>query len=182
MELTEKIESINQSLIDLFGIDTLSGSPIWRVVWSEDQLEKRLMEYTDSGLQLITPEVREVPKYRQWIKERYVLERLVLIPSVNEKELPSSKISYEPMFVFENNKGDYLPPKLLVAKIVVDTVYAAMGKSNLAKYKDPDTSIESWNERIAKTQEELFGNETDITDALAYGEGISLHIPEKKEN
>ena len=187
MELTERIESINQQLIDLFGIDTLSGISIWRVVWSEDQFEKRLMNTTDAGILLLTPEVREVPKYRQWIREKYVLERLVLVPETNRDELPTQKVSYEPIFVFESGRGDYLPPRIDVCKFVVDTIYAAQGKKSLAKYKDPDSNSEearaNQRMRVDTLMEELFGDETDISDALTRQEGIVVpQSYDKKES
>ena len=100
MELTETIDSMNRQLVDLFGIDTISGEAMWRVVWSEDQFEKRLMDVTDEGFQLLYPEVRLVPRYRQWIREKYVLERLTIVPEINAEELPTSKLTYESMWVF----------------------------------------------------------------------------------
>lgn|SRR6266850_2758139 len=171
MELTEQISSINRQLIDLFGID-ISGMPIWRVVWSEDQYEKRLMEFNDSGLSLIQPEVRLVPKYKQWIVEKYVLEQLVVVPIINENELPTSKLSYEPLYVFQDNDGNYLPPKLILCKLVIDSIYAARGKSSLAKYKDPGDSLEMKQERVNELMEAIYGNETDVSDALTRREGI----------
>lgn len=181
MELTEKIETINQQLIDHFGVDSITGQPIWRVVWSEDQYEKRLMDVTDSGLMLLVPEIREVPKYRQWVEKKYVLERLVLVPEQNIRELPAQKMSYEPMFVFEDKHQRYLPPNFEVSKIVVDTVYAALGKTSLAKYKDPDSdcvdpeiAIAKKKARVDSIYNELFGDESDIGDSLVYGQGISV--------
>jgi hypothetical protein len=175
-ELTESIDSINKQLERLFGVDTVTGAVMWRVVWSENQMEKRLMYTTDEGLQLLSPEVRLVPKYRQWIHERYVLERLVVVPDVNANELPTQKLSYEPMWVFETQLGRYLPPRLDACKIVVDTVYSAMGKSNLAKYKDPDSkqeeALENHKVKIDKLVGDMFGNETEVGDALAHKEAI----------
>lgn len=176
MELTERIESINQQLIDLFGIDTSTGRPIWRVVWSEDQFEKRMVNTTPEGLLLLTPIAMEVPKYRQWIHEKYVLERLVVVPETDREELLASKLSYEPIFVFMNGQGDYLPPRVEICKIVVDTVYAAQGKTSLAKYKDPDSDAKDalvrQRARVDAIMEEVFGNETDVSDALTRQEGI----------
>jgi hypothetical protein len=174
MELTESIALINQQLIDLFSIDIITGKSIWRVVWSEDQFEKRAINTTEAGLLLPFDVVREVPKYRQWVKEKYVLERLVLVPEMNRDELPTQKISYEPIFVFMDKEGNYLPPKIEVCKLVIDTVYAAQGKSSLAKYKDPDANPEAYRARIEETYNELFGEETDVSDALAYGEGVTV--------
>jgi hypothetical protein len=183
MELTETIESINQQLIDEFGIDTVTGDPIWRVVWSEDQFEHRLGTYDDitpAGLYLRTvTEVRWVPKYRQWIQKKYVLERLVVVPESNMPELPSTKLSYEPLWVFEDVNGGYLPPKWEAAKFIIDTVYAAQYKNhNLARYNDPENSqeasLELKKQRIDKIQEELYGDEIgQIGMDLLMGQAIS---------
>lgn len=192
MELTEKIEAINRQLVELYGIDTITGLPIWRVVWSEDQFEHRhgtYDDYTPSGIYLRTvTEVRYVPKYRQWIQEKYVLERLVLIPEMNSGDLPATKMSYEPLYPFETNSGKYLPPRIDAAQFVINLVYAAQGKGSLAKYKDPangltnEDYIEMKNKELDILQEELFGNETDAGDALAYGEAIVVPHNYKKEN
>ena len=181
MELTEPIESINKQLVNMFGIDTITGRPIFRVVWSEDQFEKRLTQYTDSGLQLLHPEVRELPKYRQWIKEKYVLERLVLVPDVNLSELPSERMSYEPLWVFEDRHGNYLPPRFDAAKVVVDTVYAALGKESLAKYKDEENTLEGREKNIKNIEEELFGNESNVSDALAHNQAVTVPTNYQKE-
>jgi hypothetical protein len=177
MELTEPIVVINKHLKDAFGIDTITSSPLFRIVWSEDQFEKRLGTYDDfspGGIFLRTvTEVREAPKYRQWIKEKYVLERLVVVPEVNSDDLPESKVSYEPLWVFEDKNGNYLPPKYEAAKFAIDCVYAAIGKSSMAKYVDEEAINDPERKgAIAKIQHELFGDETDVTDALARKEGV----------
>src|SRR4030095_3222043 len=164
----EKVEDINQRLIDWFSIDIVTGKPIWRVVYSEDQFEKRLTYYTDSGLALVIPQVRELPKYRQWIQNKYVLERLTVIPEINSDELPSEKISYEPIYVFEDKRGNSLPPRSDVSKFVIDTLYAAQGKGNLAKYVEEDNK----EERIREMQDYLFSDETAVSDALSRQEGV----------
>lgn len=175
MELTETVESINRQLIDLFGIDTITGLPIFRVVWSNNQFEKRLMDTTDTGIILLTPVVREVPKYKQWIRDKFILERLVLIPDVNQSELPTQKLSYEPLWVFQNSQGDPLPPALWACKFVVDTVYAAMGKRSLRKYVDVEEQnpVEEREKRIEKLTEELFGDESGLLGTTITGETVA---------
>ncbi len=174
MELTESIESINRQIIDLFGIDTVTGDAMWRVVWSEDQYEKRLVDTTPEGLFLLTPVVREVSKYKQWVHEKWVLERLVLVPDVNKNELPSQKVSYEPIWVFEDKEGDSLPPTVWACKFIIDTVYAAMGKRGLRKYVDEEEKnpVETREKRIDKLQEELFGDESGLLGTTITGESI----------
>lgn len=175
--LVEDIDTINRQLKEHFGMES-DGSPIWRVVWSEDQFEKRLMDTTDSGIQMLFPDVREAPKYRQWIRQKYVLERLCVVPEVNKKELLGINLSYEPTYVFQDDKDNYLPPKFVVAKFVIDAVYAAQGKKGMRKYVDEDTTPESKQARIEQLKSDLFGNETDATDALAYGSGVV--VPHKQ--
>jgi len=188
MELTESIKSLNAQLTDLFGIDTLTGASIWRISWSEDQFEKRYGTYDDftpGGLYIRTiSEVREVPKYRQWVQEKYVLERLTVVPEMNAQDLPTSRLSYEPMYVFENRKGGYLPPRLDVAKFIIDSVYAAQGKSSLAKYLEPEENEEIRAARIQEMQEYLFSDETDISDSLSRQEGVVVphNYSSHKEN
>jgi hypothetical protein len=192
METTEKIESLNRQLIDLFGIDTITGQPIWRIVWSEEQYEWRYGTYddiTEYGLYLRTvTETRFVPKYRQWIQNKYVLERLVVIPESSSGDLPATKLSYEPIYPFQTNSGQYLPPRLDAAQFVIETVLSAMGKSSLAKYADPvngltgEDYVEMKNKELDILQEDLFGNETDTGDALAHGEAIIVPRNYKKEN
>jgi hypothetical protein len=182
METTEKVDSLNRQLQDLYGIDTITGLPMWRIVWSDEQFEWRhgtYEDFTPSGLFIRqVTETRYVPKYRQWIRSKYVLERLVVIPESCLGDLPAAKLSYEPIYPFETNSGMYLPPRLDAAQFVIETVLSAQGKSSLAKYKDPvsgitsDDYLEMKKEEIQQIQDELFGNETDTGDAMAHGEAI----------
>lgn len=179
MNLAEPLNEINARLMDIYGIDTISGNPMFRVVWSEDQLEKRWTSYTDEGLQLLHPEVREYPKYRQWIHEKYILERLTIITEIKVEGAPVNRISYEPIWVFEDKHGNYLPPRIAVSRLVIDTLYASEGKQSLARYKDElvNENPEARKARLMELQTELFGNETEVGDALAYKEGVSLNGP-----
>lgn len=166
-EQVEQIELLNQRLTDEYGLDTSTGQPIFRIVWANDQLEKRLVTETDLGVQLMYPEVLEMKKY-SYLKDVYVLERLV---EIDERELPGIKLSYEPLWVYRDAAGNPLPPIWDATKFVVDTLYAALGRKSLRKYVE-DTSQEAKDARIDKIQEELFGNESEVSDALTYREGI----------
>jgi hypothetical protein len=181
MELTESINSINKQLSDLFGIDTITGQSIWRVSWANDQYEKRLTDITIEGKELMQPEVQLLPKY-SYIRDRWILERLVLIPVVNMSELPTQKMSYECMWNFEDKYGNYLPPTVEGCKFVINLIYSAMGRSNMAKYVDEEAKnpIETREKRINKLVEELFGNETDTGDALAHHSGVGYTKPVKE--
>jgi hypothetical protein len=168
----EQIETLNQRLIDHYGMD-LAGRPMFRIVWANNETEKRLMSTTDSGIMLLSPQVREVKKY-PYLKNLYVLEHLVLIPEVNADELPASRMSYEPIWAYRDGKNAPLPPVWGPTKFLIDVMLAAVGKRNLAKYVDDEknTTPEGRDQRIAELQQELFGNDTETSDAIRYKEGI----------
>lgn len=180
--MPEKIETINQFLADNYGIDTDDRQPIYRVVWSDDQYEKRLSHHTASGTPLLTPEVMELPKYG-YIRHVYILEQRVIVPEQNIHEMAGAKKSYEPLWVFEGKDGNPVPPTIQGAKFVVDTVLAAMGKKSLAKYKDPyegatpQESYELNKQRVDRLQEELFGDESSLGGETFNESGSAIIVP-----
>lgn len=173
MELVESIESINKQLLDTYGSELFAGDrPKFRVVFSADQFEKRWMTHTNEGFQLIHPEVREVPKYRHYITDKYVLERIVPIDLENSDLI--EKVGYEPAWVFQDKQGNYLPPRFDMCSVVVDSLFMAMGQAGgFKKYRDPDIEPERRRQILQEMEDTLFGNETDATDALAHGYGIT---------
>lgn len=168
MELRESIESINEKLLNEFGRE-LTGEVRFRVVFSEDQFEKRLTSFTDEGFELLHPEVRLLPKYRQYIHERYILERFV--PIIGETDL-LTKTAYEAIWTFQDRNGNYLPPFYEGCKLIIESMLASIGHKGFAKYKDSNVSREERLAEIQKVQDELFGNETNLTDDLHTGSGI----------
>lgn len=169
MELRESIESINEKLLNDYGTE-FGDAPRFRVVFSDDQYEKRWTDYTDEGFELIHPEVRLLPKYKQYIREKYVLERL--IPVIGETNL-TVKVSYEPAWVFQNSKGEYLPPFFEGCKHVIESILSIVSKAGtFTKYKDKNISVEERAAELKKVEDELFGNETNLTDDLHSGSGI----------
>lgn len=182
MELPETLESINKQLVELFGVDTVTGKPMFRVVESWTQLEKRLTNVTLEGFQLQYPEVLELPKYDQRdidYKDKYILERLVVVPVYHLEELPTAAQSYEPLWVFKDKQDNPLPPLVWACKFVIDTMYAALGKSNMAKYVDEEAKnpVEEREKRIAKYTEELFGDESSLLGRTITGEAVGYTGP-----
>ena len=176
---TFDLEIINRALINRFGINTDTTDPMYRIVFSDDQFEKRLTKYTDSGVELLLPEVRLLPKYKQWIKHKYVLENLVVVPEFQRAELAGAKLSYEPLFVFEDDAGNPLPPKVEVATFVIEQVLAAKANRNpIPKYtEDPEKA----SKELKEIEDYLHGNETSVTDALAFGTGVVVPSNYKKD-
>ena len=177
--LTKKCENINNQLIDDYGIDTITGMSMFRVVFGPEQFEHRhdeFHDFTESGLFIrAVKETRLVPKYV--FGPVFVLERLVVIPECNQGDLPATKLSYEPLYSFPKNP-DFQPPSIGAVRFIIDSVLAVEGKDTLAKYKDPDAGLtpqqfyEKRQAEIDEIQKELFGDETEVGDALAMGEAI----------
>lgn len=183
MELTEPIESINKQLISLFGMDSDTGRPMFRVVSSWDQYEKRYTNVTKEGFQLQTPEVVELPKYDQRdldYKDCYILERLVVVPAFHMNEM-TEVMSYEPLWSFrgKDKQGNDIPvpPKTDACKFIIDTMYAALGKKSLVKYVDPEHTAEAAliekQKRVDKLTEELFGDESGLLGRTITGEAVA---------
>lgn len=184
----EPVEVLNKRLIDRYGLFE-NGQPNWRIVWSEDQFEYRLGFYKkfDTNGNYIgmsqEEEFQYVPKYRQWIPNKWVLEKLVPVPELNNQEL-ISKLSYEPIFPYMDNGFKALPPKWEITEFVINSILANMNSAKVGgvkKYtdpqadeKDPKIAVEAQLDRIEKLEEQLFGNETKVGDALAHESGISM--------
>jgi len=172
MELVEPIDYINEQLVKMYGNEPYADDmPRFRVVFSDDQFEKRWTDKTNEGFDLLYPEVRELPKYKQYIQGKFILERLVPIDT-NNTDL-TVKIGYEPAHVFMDSKENYLPPRLDMCCVAIDNLLRLSGqKPGTKKYNDPDVDPE-YRANIVKTMvNDLFGNETETMDAVHYKEGI----------
>jgi hypothetical protein len=175
MELRESIEDINKKLLEEFGTE-FGSSPRFRIVFSDDQYEKRWTDFTDEGFELLHPEVRLLPKYKQYIRAKYILERLV--PIAGETDL-LTKVSYEPAWVFQDKHGNYLPPFFEGCRHVIESMYESIGRAGtFTRYKDKNVSVEERAAELKKVEDQLFGNETVVGDHLAYGTGVT--VPESK--
>lgn len=179
----ERLETLNDRLRDHFGIDTATGQVMFRIVWANDQWEKQLIDELDGGVKLLFPIQRDVKKY-PYLKDLYVLERLVIVPEVHKDELLGLKLSYEPIWAYRDVQNNPLPPVWGPTKFVIDTLLAALGKHSLRKYVDDEknTTPEGREQRINELQGELFGDETVTGDALRYKQGIVVPNSYEKEN
>ena len=181
------INTLNEKLKTIFGIDVVTGLPIWRVVWSDDQFEKRFGTFDDitpAGIFLRTvTEVREVPKYKHYISARYILERLVVVPDVQQKEI-CTKISYEPIWTFEDKAGNWLAPKWNACEFIIQLVYSVQHGSKMSRYEDDESdqekSLALKEKRIEGLVEELFGDQSSLGGGT-YLTGDTVIVPRNFE-
>lgn len=178
--ITEQIKTLNQRLKDNFGRFE-NGEAIWRIVFSDDQLEKQhgtFREYDQSGNFIREYQgVKEVKKY-EWIRGKYLLERYTPVPFQNKYELVEAKVSYEPVWVFEDKNGSPLPPIWDVIEIVIQDIHrkAMQAVGIRVPYKDPE-AVQDPEAKLLRTDklvEELFGNETPVGDALSHKYGVTV--------
>lgn len=184
----ETLEIINQRLRDRFGRFGTSNLPYFRVVWSNEQFEKRLITHTREGFELPNPVVEEVPKYKQWANNRYILEHLVAVPAEFQKDLGGEQLSYEPLWTFQDNKGEPLAPSWAACEFIVRTMRENMQTANgRPKYKDPlaglntEELIEAERMQIEAVKQDLFGNETSVGDALMQDSAVGYGIRQRND-
>ncbi len=185
---SEPLDIINRRLKEQYGTFSYTDMPMYRVVWSSDQVEKRWTGYTDEGWELVNPEVRELPKYRQWNGDCFILERCLAVPPGSDMV---EEWSYEPLWAFKDHNNNPLPPNYKYCEVVIETVLEAaalaVGTKYIPKYKDPYSGlktaelIELKNQELDLMQRELFGNETATNTALAHGWGASMNHSERNK-
>lgn len=179
----ESIETLNKRLLDYYGKFD-NGEQNWKLFWSEDLLETKLCYETENGVLLLTPEVRQVKK-ANYIRDRYVLCKLVPVPSVNSAELLGNKTSYEPFWTFEDINRNPIIPDWGSLKALIET---ALENFLAAKHKPPEQMPEFMHQteearmaRVDKIMEQFFGNETSITDSLALDSAVG-YGPRKRND
>ena len=152
------IEIINKWLKNQFGSD-LRRRPWFRVVWSENETEKRtgvFNDFTESGLFIGQFRgLREVKKYGNPIyKDRWILEKLIY--GINNKEIWGDVArdgTYEPIWVFRGPGDTYQKPTI---KAVDFLVHSLLGKKPKLTQKDVDYEEEqSLEKEIQETQDKM---------------------------
>lgn len=166
-----QIDILNKRLVEYYG--TTDEKANFKVIWWDGSIrELRKFIETPDGFRLITPEVREVPKYQHIAHERYVLERLTEVQG--ETDIVT-KLSYESLWTFEDSLCNALVPTWPATKLIIETVLKNIEQAgNYVKYKEPnrEESLAEEAQRLAGLYEDLFGNETETTDALSVKEAI----------
>lgn len=142
------MEEINKFLENTYG-KNLFGQPIFRIVFSADQQEKRLGKFAEHYGKIFLREftgVREVPKY-PWIKDRWVLERwapgvLAYTPEI----IGSEAGTYEPVQVFEHENGSPVPvTRRILTEIIWNLFHPPLpghGRSLMKTQEEKETEKE----------------------------------------
>jgi hypothetical protein len=180
----EQIDLINKRLIEYWGYGE-GKDPNFRVVFSDDQFENfwGTRAKFDSHKNLLGTETgfHQRKKYA-FIRGKWILEQLMPVPEVNKTALLDKKLSYECIWTFMDSKGNPLPVKWEAIEIVINTILKARNKAFFAKYTDHEDEPIQKAARIAEIEDELFGNESNVSDSLAHGQAIIVPNSYEKVN
>lgn len=159
---------INSQLAKNYGFSD-NGRQIFRVVWSENVSETRESEFDCFAGDIYigtSRSVRRTKKY-SYLNDKWILEKLVYNPT---HEIKGSEFgNYEPIYVFQDGKGNFLPLNRRVVEIILDSLL------NGSPWKKSDW--ESWDSKRREREEELFfsiiDNESNpFLSALHAGETV----------
>lgn len=134
----------------------------YRVIWSEDSTEKR------NG-----PNEPEIMLKYGYIKDRYILEGY---NSANKKnpELAQSD-GYEPIWVFQDKDGKYLPPELWACQFIIDQLRNFTPPPKRTEKMDFNAEQELVQKEAIKTESDLKDQgSSEIGMQFRYGEAVDI--------
>ena len=167
----ETIEILNRRLVERYGTNLILKAR-YRIVWSSDQFEKRLSEFSDFHtihiLLRTVKEVREVRKYPDF-QNRWVLETLTYCPFPAVKD----HNGYEPLFVFQRNDGTPLDPNWNAIEFILNRLNTRVVP------KSPSTFVEEEEkEQEAEAQKfmEMLENPTEVAESKRLTNTVTVEI------
>lgn len=146
----------------------LTDTPLFRLVWSDDQRELRTSTrnlYLGATFITTIKSTEKSPKY-PWINAKWVFEMWFGPEVAMTEELPDSRNgSYEPLYVFEKPLNKRVI-EFLVAQIRKPKSSSALIQSTIAE------EMRFKEEELDKIEMEYLDTSTDIQSNLHFGEGI----------
>lgn len=121
MQINSDVDLINKQLKS-YGVN-IYNDPFFRVVFSDDQVEKRKGVYRDFSGEIFIREVEEIREVRKypWIKGKWILERWAHGSLARHPDLVTFKDGvYICVYTFQDINFNYLPPLWKVCEIIVN--------------------------------------------------------------
>jgi len=154
----------------------LSSQPLFRVVWSNHQTEKRRGTFNEFYGDLFvrtTFGIHERSKY-PWIKDRWVLERWFPPELVYHEDLPDSNVgSYEPIYVFQDADGNALPPVWRVVQLIIHAIMNPVSPT-LRKSQLELEAEKMKNEEYVRDLESVGGEVSPVEERFARKEAVFI--------
>jgi len=154
----------------------LYGQPLFRVVWSNHQNERRRGTFNEFYGELFvrtTFGVHERPKY-PWIEDRWVLERWYPAEVVHHDDLPeSNRGTYEPIYVFQDGEGKALPPVWRVVQLILYALTHPV--SPMLRKSQLELEAEKMKvEQYTRDLESVGGEVSRVEERFARGEAVFI--------
>jgi hypothetical protein len=168
------IDELNTRMAGRYG-KSLSGQPLFRVIWSNDATEKRHGNYAVfQGPLMIgsVTETRDARKYN-YIQDRWLLERFLerhLQPTI---QLPEPN-GYECIYVFEDSKGNPLPVIWGAIELIIYTIMNPTMDSTQLKQAIEDAHLSDISKEESYFEQRLSDSSTYFQHKLHHGETILL--------
>lgn len=131
-------EMVNKKLKELYGTDD-EFRAIFRVVWSDEQVEKRFGTFSNWYGPIFISEYKgmDVVKKYPYIKHRWVLEKLMFAMTDEVIGLDLNNRSYEPVYTFEDKFGRELPVEWWAVEMIVKRLLGVMS-GTVEKMRESD--------------------------------------------
>lgn len=178
MEYTDKIivEQINKKLFNDFG-RALDGRPIWRITWSSTEFELKRgahETWSPSGNIFLNTwiGVKKCLKYG-YVPDKWILERLTFLGTtkIGDFELvEAGKGTYEPVYVFQDNKFNPLPVNWRVCEVIFSQLLAGPGYTSPTEREEMKRKLED----LEVNEMEDYLNETGRSPLFAFENSVSL--------
>lgn len=150
---------------------TLRGEPLLRLVWSTDQTEIRLGTFNDFYGHIFVRTVREVRMVHKYpyLRDRWVLEMWIPPAALqgNPELVNSHEGSYEPIYVFEDAKGQYLEPNFRVVELIVGHLH----KPRVAELTDAERLTQEIKEHESRIDTSGVQNALHLHEAIVNPSG-----------
>lgn len=173
---SSEVNLINKKL-KIYGSNEYSN-PIFRVVFSDDQTEKRFGTYHDYHGKIYVRtvrEIREVKKY-PWIKGKWILERWASGELAFHPSLENDKNgAYICVYTFQDINGNYLPPLYKVCEVIIQHLLHPRDKSKaLAEDKEIEDKQEKLEVDKIENELKIESDESKTKDKKSSRESMSV--------
>lgn len=124
---------------------TVDGKPVFRIVWSDDQLEKRIGQFHDFYGEIYVRTfngLREVRKYPgPEYRERWVLEKFIPMNNPEVWESLAQGGVYEPIWVFRGPNGTYQKPTWKAVQFLIGMLLGEKKKMSQSDIDDQEETL-----------------------------------------
>lgn len=168
----EDIKRLNKKLDETYG-RSVDGRPIFRIVWSDSQTEKRVGTFREYIGPIFLREETKLAERKKYpdIKSRWILEKLIFPPAPYCYELDLINGSYEPIWTFEGKGGIFVKPEWWACEQLCKfAIYGPERRLTASELEDIDQK--AFEKEVQHNLDVLEDHDPLIPNLIRAGEGI----------